>query len=313
MNEYYKAYEQRYKTIHKKGASWSSDVPTPIVPDVIGRYHIGPGTPMLEAGCGEGRDAKAVLNSGFKLEAVDVSPEAVAYCKKLMPEHADCFRVMDLIKDKCEKSYGFIYSVAVIHMLVDDADRRAFYGFIRDHLEEDGLALICSMGDGETEMRSDPSKAFDVAAREHPTGTVMVASTSCRMVSFGTFEREISESGLCIVEKGLTESFPEFNSLMYAVVKRQAGRQLEYDELYTAYCGVDCSACGDLAAGKCPGCRMTEWPDGDECPPVACCRAKGVPFCGGCAEFPCGMMREFYDESESHRQAFRLMSRLRGS
>ena len=71
-----------------------------------------------------------------------------------------------------------------------------------------------------------------------------------------------------------------------------------------AYCGVDCSACSDLAEGKCPGCRQTDWPEGDECMPVACCRKKGVAFCGECPGFPCADMREFYEESESHRQAY---------
>ena len=38
------------------------------------------------------------------------------------------------------------------------------------------------------------------------------------MVSFETFEKELASNGLKIVEKGLTESLPDFNSLMYAIV-----------------------------------------------------------------------------------------------
>ncbi len=37
---------------------------------------------MPETGCGEGRDAKAVFEKGYNLTAVDVSEEAVNYCKK---------------------------------------------------------------------------------------------------------------------------------------------------------------------------------------------------------------------------------------
>ena len=47
---------------------------------------------------------------------------------------------------------------------------------------------------------------------------------------------------------------------------------------YVAYCGVDCSACADLASGKCPGCRQTEWAAGDECAPVACCEIGSAPY-----------------------------------
>ena len=81
------------------------------------------------------------------------------------------------------------------------------------------------------------------------------------------------------------------------------------DITYTAFCGVDCAACPDLTAGVCPGCRKTEWGD-DPCPPVACCRERGIDRCGLCPDFPCAMMRDFYGESESHRQAGERMRAL---
>jgi hypothetical protein len=40
------------------------------------------------------------------------------------------------------------------------------------------------------------------------------------MVSFRTLERELKENGLKIVEEGITESLPDFDSLMYAVVRK---------------------------------------------------------------------------------------------
>lgn len=83
------------------------------------------------------------------------------------------------------------------------------------------------------------------------------------------------------------------------------------DTALIGYCGVDCSSCSDYTAGKCPGCRQSEWPDGDPCKPVVCCQEKGVHFCGACREFPCDMMKDFYEESESHKKAFELMLSLR--
>ena len=77
------------------------------------------------------------------------------------------------------------------------------------------------------------------------------------------------------------------------------------------YCGVDCAACPDLASGACPGCRKSEWPDGDPCPPVACCQKKSILHCGQCTQFPCDMMREFYEESDGHRDALRRMRAFR--
>ena len=93
MKRYYQAYDARYRTVHEKGLQWSSDEPTPIVLEVLERYHVSPDAPMLEIGCGEGRDARAVLARGCNLLATDVSGEAVAHCRAAMPAFADRFQV----------------------------------------------------------------------------------------------------------------------------------------------------------------------------------------------------------------------------
>lgn len=77
------------------------------------------------------------------------------------------------------------------------------------------------------------------------------------------------------------------------------------------FCGVDCAVCPDYKNAVCPGCRRSEWPDGDPCPPVRCCTEKGILHCGGCPTFPCPDMQAFFEESESHREAFLRLSALR--
>lgn len=79
-----------------------------------------------------------------------------------------------------------------------------------------------------------------------------------------------------------------------------------------ACCGVDCAACDDYEERRCPGCRQTAWEPGDECLPVACCRKKEISCCGACDTFPCADMRDFYEESESHRRAYERMAALQG-
>ena len=219
MKAYYEAYEERYKTIHEKGFSWAGDEKTPIVLDVIRRNGLSKQAPILEIGCGEGRDARAVLDEGYNLLATDISPEAISYCKGRYPQHSERFEVLDCLKGDYSGVFDMIYAVAVIHMLVEDEDRKNFYSFIRGHLSKDGVALVCSMGDGETEFSTKAEEAFELRERNHFSGKVLVASTSCRMVSFSTFEKEISEAGLTIVEKGITSAMPDFDSLLYAVVK----------------------------------------------------------------------------------------------
>lgn len=150
---------------------------------------------------------------------IDISPEAIDYCKKKMPDFESKFMVLDCLSSDLDMKFDFIYSIAVVHMFVLDEDRNGFYQFIRSHLKSDGIALICSMGDGNYEMQSDISNAFEIQEREHESGKMMVAGTSCRMVSFSTFENELLRNGLKIIEKGITSALPNFNSLMYAVVQ----------------------------------------------------------------------------------------------
>ena len=218
--KYYEAYEERYKTIHSKGFTWSSYLATPIVMNTIRKYGVKYKDNLLEIGCGEGRDSFAVLEAGFDLLATDISKEAISYCREKFPKYQSSFRIVDCLSEQMQSKYDFIYAIAVIHMFVLDADRKGFYQFIRNHLKEDGIALICTMGDGDFEMQSDIRTAFELQERNHESGKMLVAGTSCRMVSFSTFERELAENRLEIVEKGITSSSPDFGSLMYAIVKR---------------------------------------------------------------------------------------------
>lgn len=78
-----------------------------------------------------------------------------------------------------------------------------------------------------------------------------------------------------------------------------------------AYCGVDCFACADYKTGVCPSCRLTEWDEDDLCMPVRCCREKGIEACAFCGGFPCADMRAFFEESDSHKAAYRRLLRMR--
>jgi len=142
MKYYYEAYNQRYMIIHEKGHSWSSDIPTPIVSDVIQKHSISKNASILEIGCGEGRDAFPLLENGYDVLATDISSEAINYCKYLRPDYSIHFSILDCINDHHGQHYDFIYSVAVIHMLVSDEDRIRFYHFIYDHLLDGRLALF---------------------------------------------------------------------------------------------------------------------------------------------------------------------------
>lgn len=219
--KYYHAYDDRYRQVHRQGLQWSSQSPSPIVAETIRRFAISPRHRILEIGCGEGRDALPLLEQGFDLLATDASPEAIAYCQRKMPNHAARFRVLDCVTEKLSDPFDFIFAVAVVHMLVSDGDRNAFYRFIRGHLAPKGIALICTMGDGSMERQTDIRTAFDTRERIHQqSGKVLqIAGTSCRMVSFQTFERELGQNGLGVIQQGITCVEPDFPQMMYALVQ----------------------------------------------------------------------------------------------
>ena len=76
---------------------------------------------MLEIGCGEGRDSKYLLNKNYNLLATDVSKETISYCKNIDSIHKECYKGLDaLSNNSSNEKFGFIYSVACLHMLVLD-------------------------------------------------------------------------------------------------------------------------------------------------------------------------------------------------
>jgi hypothetical protein len=77
------------------------------------------------------------------------------------------------------------------------------------------------MGDGVSEFQSDIADAFRLFERNHESGKMLVAGTSCRMVSFDTLETELARNSLTVLEQGITGSPQDFDSLMYAIVKRK--------------------------------------------------------------------------------------------
>ena len=221
--KYYEAYDDRFRQIHEQDLQWFSECPSSIVSETIRGFSVSPKSKLLEIGCGEGRDAYPLLQRGFDLLATDVSQEAIDFCRRKFPEFAPHFQVADCVADSLDSQFDFIYAIAVIHMLVSDDDRNAFYRFIHAHLAPAGIALICTMGDGTFERQTDIRTAFDLHERMHePSGkTVQIAGTSCRIVSFQTFEEELARNGLDIIKQGITAVEPDFPEMMFAVVARR--------------------------------------------------------------------------------------------
>lgn len=222
MKKYYEAYDDRYRQVHQENLRWFDDAPSKIVMQTMEKYAVGKQHQILEVGCGEGRDARYLLEKGYHVLATDVSPAAIDCCRKQDPEHADAYSCLDCLNCTTEDKFDFIYAVAVIHMLVPQEDRNGFIRFYRDHLAQNGIGLICSMGDGEEEMESDISTAFFTQDRLHEaSGKVLqLANTSCRVVTRKKLQQEIEGCGMTVLEMGMTSVEPDFPEMIYAVVSK---------------------------------------------------------------------------------------------
>ena len=119
---YYEAYDERYLIAHAAGLRWMGGAPSAIVRETLEKYGISHNDTILELGCGEGRDAEPLLREGFSLLATDVSQEAIRYCRERFPGNSDRFRVLDCLRGELDESFSFIYAIAVLHMLIPDAD-----------------------------------------------------------------------------------------------------------------------------------------------------------------------------------------------
>lgn len=127
--------------------------------------------------------------------AVDYSNSAIEKCKSLSNHvYDENFKQLDLIKDDLNEKFKFIYSIAVLHMFVLDDHRDKFLSFINDHLDKDGIAVICILGDGEKECSSNIEEAFEEV------------------------EREVSRNNLKIKKKWISKQVPEFNPAMCLII-----------------------------------------------------------------------------------------------
>ena len=224
LSDYYKAYEKRYKQVYEKNMMWSSSDFTPDVIKVINEFNISKNDKILDLGCGEGRDAIYRLNKNYNVLAVDYSKTVIDKCNEITNnKFKNSFRQFDLLVDNLNTKYDFIYSVAVMHMFLLEQHRNRYLQFIYRHLKEDGIALICVLGNGKDEYCSSIEDAFKNVKRKvlNNNSDVYIATTSCKIVNWNNFEQELTNNNFVIIKKWLSNEIPEFKDSMCVVIKKE--------------------------------------------------------------------------------------------
>ncbi len=221
--EYYKAYDIRYKQVYESNCLWSSKDSSPDVLNIINSKKISKEDKILEIGCGEGRDAFSLLEKGFNVLAIDYSKTVINKCNELSNNlYRNHFKQFDIISDKMSEKFNFIYSIAVIHMFVNKNHRNIYYKFIYDHLVDNGIALIGTMGDGIKNYESDVRESFDNTKRTviNNNKEINIVATSCKIVDWTEFENELLNNNLKIIKKWISKDIPEFDNIMCVLVER---------------------------------------------------------------------------------------------
>ena len=113
--------------------------------DQIFRGRLAPGTAILDAGCGGGRNLFYLLQAGFEVSAVDASTEAVERVRRRVAElghplPADRLRVEPLEKLSFpDASFDAVVASAVLHFAPDEVSFRAMVAELWRVLRPGGL------------------------------------------------------------------------------------------------------------------------------------------------------------------------------
>ena len=84
------------------------------------------------------------LNKNYNIVAIDYSNTAIEKCKELSEyKYDNKFKQFDILNDKLDEKYDFIYSIAVIHMFVTEDHRNKFYRKSGFHITYQSLIQQC--------------------------------------------------------------------------------------------------------------------------------------------------------------------------
>jgi SAM-dependent methyltransferase len=137
--------------IHK--VYWADLSPNPLLLDWIETHTEPTQKTAITIGCGLGDDAEALAQHGYKVTAFDISPSAIAMCRKRFPNSPVTYLVADLFNLPLEWRQGFdlVYECNTIQILKGSSRVRALEA-ITDVIAPGGDVLVSCRSRGPEEQ-----------------------------------------------------------------------------------------------------------------------------------------------------------------
>lgn len=114
--------------------------------------------PILDIGCGSGRDANHLISLGHQVDAFDQSPEMIEEAQRLTGLK-DVFKVGSAQDFQTDRQYQFAYSIACLLHLNDDEFQDAIT-HIFNHIHDGGFFFF-TLKKGEGEETDQAGRYFN--------------------------------------------------------------------------------------------------------------------------------------------------------
>ncbi len=126
-----------------RAVPWASEQPCP---EVVEFAAGGPGGRAVVVGCGLGDDAEALAAAGWETKAFDVSPSAVAWCRRRFPDSIVDYRVADLFDSPASWHAAFdaVVEVRTVQSLPPNLQPEAMEA-IADLVAPGGTLLLAAL------------------------------------------------------------------------------------------------------------------------------------------------------------------------
>lgn len=170
-----------------------------------------PSCRVLDAGCGNGHVAGALLKAGYEVVGIDASQEGIALARAEHPEGTfECFSVYEDLRERLG-SFDVVVSTEVVEHLYDP---RTFIARLKDVLSERGFLILSTPYHGY--LKNLALAAFGKWDNHH---TALWDGGHIKFWSRRTLATLLKESGFEIVDFAGSGRFPYLWKSMIMVAR----------------------------------------------------------------------------------------------